>query len=92
MDVRHALLVALASTPLTGCPSTWNCRPDTETFELDEPVTAAELDALIIEERHDDWASVPCESVCRRTYEALRDMFVDEIHDCSLTLPEGERS
>ena len=88
MDVRHALLVALAATPLTGCPSTWNCSPRTERFELDEPVTAEELDALLLEGGHEDWASVPCEFVCGRTYEALNEWFPDEIRECSLTLPD----
>jgi hypothetical protein len=89
-DVRHAILVALAAVPLTGCPSTWNCNPDQENFELDEPVTADELDELVAGGFASSWETLECDTVCDTTYRDVRGWETNGIESCLLTLPHSE--
>jgi len=39
MDVRHALILALMTVPLSACPTIWNCHSDREIFAIDEVIT-----------------------------------------------------
>ncbi|MCA9702034.1 MAG: ferritin-like domain-containing protein [Myxococcales bacterium] len=91
MDVRQALLLALATVPLGGCPSTWNCHPDEEDFSVDEAVSAAEIDEIIAAGYTDQvsWETVKCETVCDVVYNRVRGWQTAEIETCSLTLPEN---
>lgn len=94
MRVRSAVLSSLAMVPLlasSGCPSTFGCDPPSEAFDLDEPVTAAEIDAIIEAGYVDqtDWESLQCETVCREKYQEVRGWQANEISSCTLTLPEN---
>jgi rubrerythrin len=84
MDIRRALLVALSATPLTGCPTGGNCGPDS--FDLDQPVSADELDGLLGRENVQQWDELTCESVCEMAWGTP----LDSISACTLRLPEGE--
>lgn len=76
---------------VSGCPSTLGCDPPSEPFDLDEPVTAAEIDELIEAGYYGqtDWASVECETVCSRTYTDVRGWEASGIDSCTLELPEN---
>jgi hypothetical protein len=89
MDVRHALLTVLAAIPLTGCPSTWGCDPDNEKFDIDEPVTAEELDAILQSYSIASWEQIDCMTVCRETYRRVRGWETGSTDSCELTLPEN---
>lgn len=90
MDVRVALLTILATVPLTGCPSVWNCDPPSEKFELDEPVTAAQIDEIIqYYTIYESWDDLDCETACRHIYEQQRSWQSDSVDSCELTLPEN---
>jgi hypothetical protein len=89
VDVRLALLTILATIPLTGCPSVWNCNPDDEQFDLDQEVTAATLDELVQTYGVSAWDQLTCEDVCRETYAANRGWEATSMDSCELTLPEN---
>ncbi|NVB37274.1 ferritin-like domain-containing protein [Pseudenhygromyxa sp. WMMC2535] len=94
MEMRHAVVTALALLPLSGCPTTWNCDPPEEDFDLDEEVSAEELDELIaslIEGGDTEQTSrdtIRCETVCESVYAELRGWRAFEVERCTLTLPE----
>jgi rubrerythrin len=94
MRVRSAVLSSLALVALlasSGCPSTYGCDPPSERFDLDEPVTAAELDEIIAAgySSQTSWASVECETVCQHTYDEVRGWEASNIESCTLVLPEN---
>jgi hypothetical protein len=89
MDVRHALLSVLATVPLTGCPSVWNCHPPEENFDLDEQVTAERLDKVVLAFGVTSWDELSCEDVCSEVYEDVRGWEALEVTTCELTLPEN---
>jgi hypothetical protein len=89
MNVRLALLAILSAAPLTGCPSTWNCNPDDEQFDIDQGVTAALLDALVEGYGASGWDKLECETVCRESYSATRGWEAGSVDSCELTLPEN---
>ncbi|MCA9708364.1 MAG: ferritin-like domain-containing protein, partial [Myxococcales bacterium] len=93
MRVRTAVLSSLALVPLLvgGCPSTYGCDPPSRQFDLDEPVTAAELDEIVAAGYigQDDWASLECETVCQEVHRDVTGWEANEISTCTLTLPEN---
>jgi len=90
MDVRHALLTILSTMPLTGCPSVWNCNPPEERFELDEPVTAAQLDEVVeFYTAYQSWDDLDCATICGHIYEQERMWQASSVDSCELTLPEN---
>jgi hypothetical protein len=90
MDVRLALLTILATVPLAGCPSTWNCDPPQEQFQIDDAeVSAAQLDELVAAYAVDGWDDLECQTVCRDAYQRQRGWEVGTVDSCELTLPEN---
>jgi hypothetical protein len=90
VDIRDVILTVVTAVPLTGCPSTWNCRPGEETFDLDQPVTVADLDRLVESEVAANREAIDCEDVCRQAYEDDRGWLVGDIAACSWSIPAGE--
>ncbi len=89
MDLRHALLAALAAVPLTACPSTWNCKPDDEDFSVNEPISAEEIDGIVSAWGYASWDEVTCENACRDVYRRVRGWEAADIDSCELTLPDN---
>ncbi|MFT4979954.1 MAG: hypothetical protein ACI8S6_005866 [Myxococcota bacterium] len=47
MNIRDLILLALAA-PTVACPSTWNCRPDSESFSLqDEDIIESTVEEVM---------------------------------------------
>jgi hypothetical protein len=87
VDLRHALLLALASTPLCGCYLHCNHIPE-ERFMIQTTVSIAELEGLLSD--YPDLESVeqlPCERVCEYTYEHLRSYKLSSVGVCDLDWP-----
>jgi hypothetical protein len=88
MQIRDAVLAALAVVPLSGCSSIWNCHPDREEFSLDQALTAAELDELFGFPK-EDWETLTCERICASVYLSERQWEGADVESCTLTLPEN---
>jgi hypothetical protein len=91
MQIRDAVLAALAVVPLSGCSSIWNCHPDTENFSLDQEVTAEQLDDLVARgfAEQDSWDTLACETVCASVYSNPRGWEGVDVRSCTLTLPDN---
>ncbi|MCB9761520.1 MAG: ferritin-like domain-containing protein [Alphaproteobacteria bacterium] len=87
MRVRHAILTAVAAFGV-GCPSTWNCRPDSEDFEVDEDLTEQDIDDIMLQRDVSDPDDIDCEAACDFAYNATRGWVVSAADTCTLTLNE----
>lgn len=87
MAIRPALLAFLAGVALTACSSTSDCDPIMEDFNVDEPVTAEQLDEIMMDYPLADQDEVRCRAACRVAYHADQGWEAGLIDICSLTLP-----
>lgn len=86
MDVRLILTAIL--TTVSGCPTSWCCPSDNEPFRLDEPVTAADLDAMVGGRNiRKTWDDLDCKTVCWELYKKRRG-WIAEVDSCEMTWPE----
>jgi rubrerythrin len=93
MRVHSAVLSTLALlSPLatTGCPSTYGCDPPSEQFNVNQPVTGADIQALINSgwTTSDTWNTLDCNTLCRDAYRRTRGWETGKISNCNYTLPE----
>ncbi|EDM78821.1 putative lipoprotein [Plesiocystis pacifica SIR-1] len=90
MDLHRVLLSTLAVVlvpSLTGCPTTWNCNPPEEAFDVDDPLTVEQLEALATDWGVEDWMELDCESVCSARYSDERGWTVGTTDSCELVQP-----
>jgi hypothetical protein len=89
VDLRHALLLTLATTPLPGCYL--HCRniPE-EHFEFSAPVSVEDLDQLVASHQLANYEQLECRPVCERAYHRDRGWQVSHLSSCALELPKGE--
>jgi len=89
VDIR-ALLLATISFGIAGCPSTWNCKPDSEEVSLEgADVTMADIQYILDGWGHEDSTSIECYQVCATAYRRTRGWEVSvEDADCSYSLDE----
>jgi hypothetical protein len=87
MDIRHALLAFLATVPLTACSSTSDCDPLMEGFIVNGPVSAEQLDEIMMDYPLPDQDEVRCRAGCRVAYRTDQGWEAGLIDSCSLTLP-----
>ncbi|HGG56440.1 MAG TPA: hypothetical protein ENK31_01450 [Nannocystis exedens] len=67
--MRIQLLIATTLAALTGaCPSTWNCDPDSETFEVDAALSEADIATIINDYGYADRSEIICETACEFAY------------------------
>ncbi len=93
MRVQSAVLSTLALlSPLAtiGCPSTYGCDPPSEPFNIDQPVTGADIQALIDagSTTSATWSTLECSTLCREAYRRTRGWEMGGTSNCKHTLPE----
>lgn len=83
-DIPALIASVLAGLPLAGCPSTWNCHPPSEDFNLvGADVLRADLAVASGTE-----AEI-CERLCSQAYEREQGWYVSELEQCSHSLDSG---
>ncbi|EDM78820.1 putative lipoprotein [Plesiocystis pacifica SIR-1] len=89
MDLRRALLSTLAAVlapTLAGCPSTWNCHPPEEDFEVDAVLTVETLEKISTE-----WGveqgQLTCDQICSAHYQEMQGWSAGALDSCELTPP-----
>jgi len=92
MDVQRLVLLTLAGSlsagSLTSCTSVWNCNPGSETFKLDEDVTAATIDEIIEGWSYEDAESIDCSTVCSVKYREAKGWETGNVKACDFELDE----
>ena len=69
-NLRALILGALAAGSLGGC-STWNCKPDSEDFSLDETITEGDVRDVLTYWGYSERSDIGCETFCAFKYEQL---------------------
>jgi hypothetical protein len=88
VNLRHALLLTLATTPLSGCYAHCWFIPE-EDFDFSAQVSVAELDMLTARFAEYD-EELSCERICEHAYERDRGWRTRDVTSCALELPSGE--
>jgi rubrerythrin len=97
MRIRSAVLSSLAMLPLlptSGCGGRTGCEPPRERFEIDEPVSVAQIDAAVkadaeIASRSGAAPLEECRVVCDDSYRRTRRWQPIGVDSCTLTRPQG---
>ena len=87
MNVRAAILASLSSLTATGCPSTWNCNPESEEFSLSEEQLSAEQVAAYQEDGGGD-DEYACSRVCSEVYNTQTG-WTASVDTCSVVVLEA---
>ena len=74
---------------LSGC-SSWGCDPAEEDFDVDDELTADDLDQVVESWGLDSWDEVDCDTACQYAYAESRGWEMSETTSCTLTLPVDE--
>jgi rubrerythrin len=91
VNLHDTMLAVIAAMSLSSCctNSICGCDPDSEEFELDEPLTTEKVDELVATWGVESADELSCEQVCTSVYEETRGWTASGIEGCTLALPEA---